>query len=68
MTYFHAKLHMSSSNSELLLLCMLFYMQYIYIYIYYLRSIALFQDFKLGRCGINTPLKVLTPAVLLLPI
>jgi hypothetical protein len=27
MTYFHAKLHMPRSNSELLLLCMLFYMQ-----------------------------------------
>jgi len=51
MTYFHAKFHTPRSNSELLLLCMLFYMQKKYS----LRSIALFQDFKLGSCDINPP-------------
>jgi hypothetical protein len=50
MTHFQAKLHMPRSNSELLMLCTLFYIQQKK---YSLRSVALLQDLKLGSCGIN---------------
>ena len=47
MTYFHVKLHITKSNSELLLLRMLFNIPK--------KKKALFHDFKLDSYDINPP-------------